>query len=456
MDGVTGEAFRQCQDQYLAQLRASILEGTYTPSPVRRIYIPKANGKQRPLGIPTITDRIVQKALQMALEPIWESDFSHHSYGFRPERSVHHAVRTVRAQLADGRHTRGRWIVEGDLSSYFDTVHHKKLISCIRRRVRDGRLIALIWRMLKAGHVDKGLFCAASEGVPQGGVLSPLLSNIMLHEFDRWMEERFVGRLARLDRRRWNISVVRGSLTAVREKREWRPAVSYTRYADDFVIIVKGVKRDAEIIREECRAFLEGNLHLTLNMEKTHVTHVNDGFVFLGCRFIRKRGGRGLMRVVTTIPKENIKAFRHRLVTLLSANHDLAHVEMIDRLNRQLIGWAGFYQFTDHTSKVFQHIDTVVFWKMAHWLGRKYRSRIKPLIRKWFLRPDGHTAKTWMMHRRNKDGTLTTRALHRLTRSQRGKFRWKTPQTNPFLRQADKAPVFVMKRRDIARAFSPT
>lgn len=131
---------------------------------------------------------------------------------------------------------------------------------------------------------------ASSEGVPQGGVLSPLLSNIMLHEFDMWMEAKYLNKKVRKDRWWWNFSIQQGRPITIRENRQWKPAVAYCRYADDFVVIVKGTKAHAEAIREECQEFLEGKLKLTLNMDKTHITHVNDGFVFLGHRIIRKRG----------------------------------------------------------------------------------------------------------------------------------------------------------------------
>jgi group II intron reverse transcriptase/maturase len=237
VDGVDKECMEADLPAQLARIRTELLAGTYQPLPARRVYIPKASDKTklRPLGIPSLRDRIVERAMLMAMEPIWESDFHRASYGFRPARSVHHAIRTVKFQLQDGgeQSVVGRWIIEGDLASYFDTVHHRLLMKAARVRIADRRFLALLWKLLKAGCVDRGLFRAASEGVPQGGVLSPLLSNITLHEFDQWMEANYLNKKARKDRWRWNSGVLARWPIAVRENRQWKPAVAYCRYADD-------------------------------------------------------------------------------------------------------------------------------------------------------------------------------------------------------------------------------
>ncbi len=295
------------------------------------------------------------------MEPIWENEFHSLSYGFRPERSVHHAIRTVKIQLTDGSETRGRWVIEGDLSSYFDTVHHKLLMRCVRKRISCQRFNNLLWRFIKAGHIERNLFCAASEGVPQGGVISPLLSNIMLNEFDQYLDGIYLGKKARKDRWYWNHSIKIERPIAKEEDRQWKPAVAYCRYADDFVIIVKGSKQEAEAIRDECRDFLEGKLKLTLNIDKTHITHVNDGFIFLGHRIIRKRGPKGSMRVVTGIPHEKAKAFTHALSKLLTGDYSTSKIDKVEKLNQKLKGWSQFYRHTDFTSKIYSKIDLIWF-----------------------------------------------------------------------------------------------
>ncbi len=454
IDGIDKQAMEQDIQYQLDMIRAELLSGGYQPQPARRVYIPKANGKQRPLGIPTLRDRIVQRAMLMAMEPIWESDFHRLSYGFRPERSVHHAIRTVKLQIQDCSCTKGRWVIEGDLASYFDTVHHKLLMNCVRKRVRDARFLSLLWRFIKAGHVDKGLFRAASEGVPQGGVISPILSNIMLNEFDQWLDAKYLNDKARKDRWYWNSGIKRQQPIALREDRQWLPAVTYCRYADDFVVIVKGSKAQAEAIREECQLFLEGSLKLTLNMEKTHVTHVNDGFTFLGHRIIRKRGPRGTMRTVTTIPKDKLRNFAHKLVKELSGNYSVNKIDMVESLNRKLAGWANFYQFTDYTAVVYGKLDRVVFWKLAHWLARKYRTSVKSLMRQWVRRPADGTAKIWQLYGRSGKGNLCGVTLRRLVTSRKGQFRWRNPEINPYIPRAEERNTVTSRYYDVAMAMS--
>jgi hypothetical protein len=314
--------------------------------------------------------------------------------------------------------------------------------------------MALLWRFLKTGHIDKGLFRAAEEGVPQGGVLSPLLSNIMLNEFDWWMERHYVGKKARKDRWYWNDTIKRQRPIALREGRVWIPGVSYCRYADDFVVIVKGTKRQAESIREKLREFLEGDLSLVLNMVKTHITHVNDGFTFLGHRLIRKKGPKGTMRVVTTIPWEKYRAFAQAIVKELSGDYSENKIAMIEKLNRRLAGWANFYQFTDYTTTIYDKLDRIVFWKFASWLARKYKSSFKKLMRRNVRRPKNGGAKTWVLFGRTTNGIVCGITLRRLVTSPKLQFKWRNPENNPYLLREETRKTITSRYRDVAMAMS--
>lgn len=460
VDGIDKRKMEERLDLELEVLHQELLAGVYNPLPARRVYIPKANGKLRPLGIPCLRDRIVQRAMLMAMEPIWESDFHPVSYGFRPARSVHHAIRTIKMQLQDGNAemnaTAGRWVIEGDLASYFDTVHHRLLMKAVRKRISDQRFLALLWKTIKAGHVDRGLFRASSEGVPQGGVISPLLSNIMLHEFDQWMEAKYLSKKVRKDRWAWNFGISKERPIAISENRQWKPAISYCRYADDFVVIVKGTKMHAEQVREACREFLEDELKLTLNLEKTHITHVNDGFVFLGHRIIRKRGARGRMRPVSSIPWEKYRRFTEKLVKQLSGDYSMNPMDLVESLNRQLAGWANFYQYTDYTASIYSKVDRTVFWKLAYWLARKYKRSFRSLMRDHVRSPEKGKAKIWVLQGQNSRGFYGELALRRLVTSRKGWFTWRNPAENPYILRPEKRRTTESYYSEVAFALSNT
>jgi hypothetical protein len=274
----------------------------------------------------------------------------------------------------------------------------------------------------------------------------------MLHEFDQWLEAKYLSKKARKDRWAWNFGIQQRRPISVRENRQWKPAVAYCRYADDFVVIVKGTKAHAECIREQCRAFLEDELKLTLNMGKTRITHVNDGFVFLGHRIIRKRGPRGTMRPVTTIPKEKLRQFAARLVAQLSGDYGANKIDLVEDLNRRLAGWATFYQYTDYTATMYGKLDRIVFWKLAHWLARKHRCSIKALMRRWIRRPAEGTARIWVLWGRSGQGHVCGVALRRLVTSPKRQFRWRNPAVNPYILRDEARSTVTSHYHDVAMA----
>jgi group II intron reverse transcriptase/maturase len=369
-DGISIKDFDRDFEGNFQSLQEELKAETFEPLPVRRKNITevKHDGrkKQRPLGIPTINDRIVQEALRMILEPIFEVDFSRNSYGFRPNRCTKDAVTYLANRLTNPK-TYG-WAIEGDIKSFFDMINHQRLMRLLERRIKDKRILALIWKYLRAGVMEQGKQRVTTLGTSQGGILSPLLANIYLHELDRYME-RYT------DLSKWR----KGE-----RQRKGLANFLYARYADDFVVLCNGTKGQAEEMRQELFEFLDAELKLTLSMDKTKITHVREGFRFLGFWIKRDIGTSGRLTPRILIPEESVREFRAKMLKALSptAASDSFNLKII-ALNRIIRGWCQYYQHTSSPSYFFGKLEMEMFWLMAHWLGRKHKMRITQVLRRF-------------------------------------------------------------------------
>ncbi len=368
-DGVDMKEFDVDTEGNLDQLRQALQAETFVASPVRRVNIPKPNGQVRPLGIPTIRDRIVQEAVRMVLEPIFEADFRQTSFGFRPNRRTMDAIKYLTWSAGNPR-KRFFWVIEGDISTYFDTINHRKLAKCLKRRIEDAKLLDLIWKFLRAGVMERKLFKDTKLGTPQGGIISPLLANVYLHELDVYME-RYTALSTDAKRRRRATGL--GNY-------------AYVRYADDFVVLCSGAREDAERLRAELHQFLQGELRLTLSLEKTKITHIKDGFDFLGFQLRRCMGATG-MGIKTLISAKAMR--RHvdfiRQVTSPST-HEESFAAKILALNRAVAGWCRYFQYTSQASRQFNKVGNVLFWCLAHWLARKFQLSMPATMRQFRVR----------------------------------------------------------------------
>ena len=386
VDGQTRLAFKEDYERQMKMLIDQLKRKTYKPQPVRRVYIPKHDGKQRPLGIPALRDRIVQEALRAILDPIYESDFYQHSYGFRKGRRTMDAIGNLMPLFyANAKYF---YVIEGDLQSYFDTVHHRTLIKLLRRRLKDRALMDLIWKFLKSGVMEGGLFARTDSGVPQGGVISPLLANVYLNEFDRWAAAQWdPNHNARQRRRKAGLGNHK-----------------MMRYADDFVVVSNGTKAEVKATKQAIQQFLENELHLTLSEEKTVITHVNDGFDFLGFHIQRKKvNGKWAMHLRPTAKaKERVT---RKLKDLTSRNWTwLDEYTRLTTLNAIVRGWAEYYRYTSFVRDI-EDITRFAWFRYLYWLRKKHKgSRKGQLMRDKTRRLHGRTR--WHAEVREGDNKL--------------------------------------------------
>ncbi|HWE89922.1 MAG TPA: group II intron reverse transcriptase/maturase [Pseudonocardiaceae bacterium] len=351
-------------DGFLEEVRVQLKARTFRPVPVRRTVIPKANGKLRSLGIPTIADRVVQASLKLVLEPILETDFGPSSYGFRPERRAQDAIEEIRKYAREGY----EWVFEGDIAACFDEIDHTALLDRLRRRATDKRVISLVKAFLKAGVLDeRGLNRDTNTGTPQGGILSPLLANLALSHLDDYFDAR------------WNAH--RNADARMRYRRRGKATYRLVRYADDFVILVNGTRAHAQAQWEEVGDVLS-EVGLRLAPEKTQVVHIDEGFDFLGFHIQRHTQKGSNRKLIYSYPsKKSQQAIRRKVKTVTKRITHQSLSELLRQLNSMTRGWSQYFRHGS-SSAAYHSLQNYLWWRIWRWLNNKHPRTSK----RWIIR----------------------------------------------------------------------
>lgn len=429
--GVDGSTIDGMSMSRIERLITTLKDETYQPSPSKRTYIPKKNGKKRPLGIPSFDDKLLQEVIRMILEAIYEGSFESTSHGFRPQRSCHTALLSIQRSF-----TSTTWFIEGDIKGFFDNINHEILISILKKRIADDRFIRLIRKFLNAGYVEDWVFHKTYSGTPQGGIISPILANIYLDQFDKYIKQ-YIGLFDKGKRRQQNppYTHLRGKIVRLNKKikaekdedvrsqliktvkalkleRNQYPSevpmdsrvrrMKYVRYADDFLVGIIGSKEDSKRVKDDIKSYLKECLRLELSDEKTLITNAKKPAKFLGYDiFVRdsnstKRDKKGnpircfsnkiVLYVTAEVMKK--KLLEYEAVKLISKDGDevwrpfprnymtnLDDLEIISQFNSEIRGFYNYYSIANNASFV-QSFGYIMEYSMYKTYARKYKSSI--------------------------------------------------------------------------------